>query len=475
MSIISASTLTTTALQLTADTAGTLVFRTGATPTTALTLGADQSATFAGTVNFATASFTNLSYTGTFTGGTGVVNLGSGQFYKDASGNIGIGTASPNDKLHVSSGAIRISNTSNALLELFTNAGSRFGYLFGTSSSFQLAAESTASSVLSFSTAGAERMRIDSSGNVIVGATSQIGSAKFGVQRSGAGECIRWTDGATGGAITTVVSFGTNLNSDAFSFTTASTERMRIDSSGNVGIGTSSPAARLHTLSSNDETIRLATSTINPYISLYESTTRKAYIQFVSSGTVGLIYDSEAASTGHVFLTQGAERLRIKPSGTIILQGGSTSATGTGITFPATQSASSDANTLDDYEEGTFTATLKGTTTNPTTPVTTTGRYTKIGRLVYVDFSFDNISNVGAAGTTYVDGLPFTSITGNPAYGICAAYSFSFGAAGRTSLSVQVTATSAYIYSSGSDVTWSNLTHSAGTGRYLSITATYTV
>ena len=32
-------------------------------------------------------SFTNLAYTGTLTGGTGVVNLGSGQFYKDASGN----------------------------------------------------------------------------------------------------------------------------------------------------------------------------------------------------------------------------------------------------------------------------------------------------------------------------------------------------------------------------------------------------
>ena len=36
-------------------------------------------------------SFTNLAYTGTLTGGTGVVNLGSGQFYKDATGNVGIG------------------------------------------------------------------------------------------------------------------------------------------------------------------------------------------------------------------------------------------------------------------------------------------------------------------------------------------------------------------------------------------------
>jgi hypothetical protein len=48
-----------------------------------------------------TGAFTNLSYTGTLTGGTGVVNLGSGQFYKDASGNVGIGTSSPGSKLAV--------------------------------------------------------------------------------------------------------------------------------------------------------------------------------------------------------------------------------------------------------------------------------------------------------------------------------------------------------------------------------------
>ena len=41
-----------------------------------------------------TGAFTNLSYTGTLTGGTGVVNLGSGQFYKDASGNVLVGITS---------------------------------------------------------------------------------------------------------------------------------------------------------------------------------------------------------------------------------------------------------------------------------------------------------------------------------------------------------------------------------------------
>ena len=52
MSTISASTTSTTAFKVTSDTTGTLVFQTGATPTTALTLGSDQSATFAGSPTF---------------------------------------------------------------------------------------------------------------------------------------------------------------------------------------------------------------------------------------------------------------------------------------------------------------------------------------------------------------------------------------------------------------------------------------
>ena len=51
--------------------------------------------------NSGTANTLNLVTTGTVTGGTGVVNYGSGQFYKDTSGNIGIGTINPSLKLDV--------------------------------------------------------------------------------------------------------------------------------------------------------------------------------------------------------------------------------------------------------------------------------------------------------------------------------------------------------------------------------------
>jgi hypothetical protein len=46
-------------------------------------------------------SMGNATYTGTLTGSTDVLNVGSGQIYKDASGNVGIGTSSPGSKLAV--------------------------------------------------------------------------------------------------------------------------------------------------------------------------------------------------------------------------------------------------------------------------------------------------------------------------------------------------------------------------------------
>jgi hypothetical protein len=80
----------------------------------------------------------------------------------------------------------------------------------------------------------------------------------------------------------------------------------------------------------------------------------------------------------------------------------------TGILFGTDTAA---ANTLDDYEEGTFTATLTATTTAPTTPVTATAYYTKIGRQVNIIGAFQNVSTVGAVGNILVTGLPYTYTT----------------------------------------------------------------
>lgn len=84
------------------------------------------------------------------------------------------------------------------------------------------------------------------------------------------------------------------------------------------------------------------------------------------------------------------------------------STSGAGITFPGTQSASSDANTLDDYEEGTFTPTLLNATT--TTYTTQAGVYTRIGRVVYFRLII-KINSIGNGSTRIISGLPFSLVS----------------------------------------------------------------
>jgi hypothetical protein len=108
-------------------------------------------------------------------------------------------------------------------------------------------------------------------------------------------------------------------------------------------------------------------------------------------------------------------------SATTIGVGGATPSTsGAGITFPATQSASTDANTLDDYEEGTWTPsiTFGGTSTGVTYSSTRIGRYTKIGRIVTLAASIALTSKGSSTGNVQITGLPFTpyNATGVPVY-----------------------------------------------------------
>ncbi len=94
------------------------------------------------------------------------------------------------------------------------------------------------------------------------------------------------------------------------------------------------------------------------------------------------------------------------------------------VAFPETQVPSSDPNTLDDYEEGTFTATLIGAFTPPTNPVTTTGYYTKIGRVVFINIAFTNVDTSGAGGTIQISGLPFNASANTIFIGSALLYGF---------------------------------------------------
>jgi hypothetical protein len=101
--------------------------------------------------------------------------------------------------------------------------------------------------------------------------------------------------------------------------------------------------------------------------------------------------------------------LSLEKDKSLALQG-SSSVSGIGITFPGTQSASSNANTLDDYEEGTWTPTFKGGDSDPTVTFTTAfGTYTKVGRFVTLTYQIVLATISGGSGALIIGGFPFAA------------------------------------------------------------------
>jgi hypothetical protein len=115
--------------------------------------------------------------------------------------------------------------------------------------------------------------------------------------------------------------------------------------------------------------------------------------------TTQLQYNNAGAFGGISGVT--TDGTRITNSTTTSVGGATPSTSGVGITFPATQNLSTNANTLDDYQEGSYTGTLTGCTTSPTTTV----YYTKNGNIVHL-----NNLNVGITGTSNATTLRITGM-----------------------------------------------------------------
>jgi hypothetical protein len=161
---------------------------------------------------------------------------------------------------------------------------------------------------------------------------------------------------------------------------------------------------------------------------------------------------------------------------TIGVGGATPAASGAGISFPATASASSDANTLDDYEEGTWTATLKGSVSDPTTPVTSTCRYTKIGNVVTLYVGFESVNTTGASGFITITGVPFTNNASIRAMGVAASYgTATFSADTYLIATISLSSTTIDIQEIKSADVWTAATHSAGSGRYIWAQINYTI
>jgi hypothetical protein len=285
-----------------------------------------------------------------------------------------------------------------------------------------------AADTIAFTEGGVESMRITSAGNVGIGTTSpsyqvevsnsQNTTTTIAVTNVNTGTAtqssIRLNNstvgvtslGYTGSSFTTsgvfrqdggyVYSSGAGglslitASTNPLYFATNNTERMRIDGSGNVGIGTTSPGSRL-------DVSGLARAT-----------------GFGMNATGGAPATGIAAPASDTlgFYTNTIERMRIDASGNVLI--GKTSATAnggdlqvsSGITFPATQVAKSDANTLDDYEEGTWTPVITSEG-GSISAYTSEGTYTKIGNTVRVT-GYTVLTTVGtASGRAFIAGFPF--------------------------------------------------------------------
>jgi len=307
----------------------------------------------------------------------------------DSSGNVGVGATSPVfgagsglEVLRSGVATVRVSSNTQAV-ELRSDAGT--GTL-----------EARGSFPLKLGTAGSERMRIDSSGNVGIGTTSATsigGYTGLSINNATNGGFVDLM--SNGSAAFRLLTNGSQCNVESRTaipiiFFTNTVERMRIDSSGNVGIGTASPQTitGYTVLTLNNSSQGGAIEFKNNNTSYGRLLQGSSAVILETKQNIPLVFGTGTSST---------ERMRVLPTG--------------GLTFSGDTAT---ANALDDYEEGTWTPTIRenGTGTAWDTLSAQNGSYTKIGDCVMFAGTFNYsavATNVNAVFYSWLAGFPFAS------------------------------------------------------------------
>jgi hypothetical protein len=391
------------------------------------------------------------------------------KFFWDASAkSLGIGTSSPTAALDV-----RRVDADGKIAEFHQSTG----YGFTLSSSQAVASIESGflqDFVFKTGSTATERMRIDSSGNVGIGDGTLSHTSMLHIYKSlGTADLALQSAGSSGRKY--ILQSKTD-GSLAFYDNNASTERMRIDSSGNVGIGTDSPVnnsnratlglqgvwgGQLDIMVGSTVHAQFGTDNFSTGLSariqsqdgiVFKTNGNNESMRIKSDGHVQINGQLHFTDTGSLiarpttnalsFNTNGSEAMRIDSSGHAIIPAGVTLGTSAGV-YNA-------AKTLDDYEEGTWTPSPSLGSLN-----VSSAKYIKVGTLVTIFLDF----TVTTGGGSVIAGLPFSA---QATVGFTPYQSAQDIIASRSYLTIAVAGTNMYVRSSGDNVAFAATGLTAG-------------